>query len=194
MIISKIFFIINIIMGLVIFLMSLGALEKFKNKIISSKIYLIIFAVYFLIASIASSFDMENYRSKVLNLIDKNLETTLLTQDIDYFKFKLIKNPNGNLCILLYTREQFPELNFQMGNRYYLVGMYGEAVKKYVLAIDEVKQWTDSQDYLWKVYCNLALAYNANGDKDKAKEYAEECLSINLNVDAPNKLIKRLEK
>jgi tetratricopeptide (TPR) repeat protein len=133
----------------------------------------------------------ENYRSKVLKQINKNIELSLFATDIDYFELDLLKNPNGNLCIHRKLKsDRFPSLNFQLGNRYYLAASYKEAIEKYKLAIEELEQLENSQKFIiWKVYCNLALAYNAIGERNKAKEAAKKCLEINPNVDAARKIL-----
>ncbi len=127
---------------------------------------------------------------KNIELTNKNIELSLFTTSIDYFKLNLLKNPNEGLCILLYTNKEFPNFNFQLANRYYSVGMYKEAIKKYKLAIEDLQELPDSQKYLWKVECNLALAYNAIGNAVEAKEVARKCLEINPDVDAAKKILE----
>lgn len=78
-------------------------------------------------------------------MLSKVLERDLVTQPIDDFKFNLKADTNKNLCILSYSTEQFPNFNFQIGNRYYLTGMYSEAIKKYKLAIEDLKGLTGEE-------------------------------------------------
>lgn len=185
---------------------------------------------------IVSCVMLNNYQSDVLNKLDKSIELFLVSADISDFEIYATKNTKQISCILLETNENFPNFYFQLGNRYCFIKTYKDAIKNYILAIDDYNQLTDKQvrglinkqigkedqnygkikkiidtqfnrdsladltdeqlrkiiekRYIWEIYCNLAIAYHADDNLIKAKEYAKKCLEINPNVDAAKKILE----
>lgn len=213
----------------------------------------------------------------IINRITSLTELSLLSTDIDYFSFKLSDNAPFD-CIDLYSREQFPNLNFQLGNRYFKARYYKSAIKEYDLAVKYIESFSgeglkefilkkfDSEElrtmlrggpliyekaegnediikkirglldritpnenlinilngkeewncadepyakklitdklleiisepkrFLWAVYYNMAISYEAIGNDEEAVKYAEKCSAINLNAEKNNALLERLK-